>query len=251
MLMMLWSHGVFALYPAIDSANYQMIQSGMSLEEAEKLLTVEATEEMSAEGYGMLIREIYSKHYPADQVDAIVKDAVEKTKKNLEEQRLGNFGGVTKNVNNLSDGRKVVTFKSSGKSKDTTINLFVDSSGKIVAKDIEIENDLSDDSFSRSETAFQDSEVLDEDAFKKTFPEYEVKQTEGASGYTSMTSFYTTMTPTSQKGNQLAIRLKTKSSGPVGGEVAAGDNAEETFIKAVSDEADALGNGESPISPIT
>lgn len=235
----------------IDSANYQMIQSGMSLEEAEKLLTLEASLDISAEGYEKYQRQQFSKWFPdrPDVVEEQVKNSMENFEKNQEDATTM-YAGVTKNVTNLSDGRKVVTFKSDGKSTGSTINLFVDSSGKVVAKDISLTSKNSDN---ETRNTFQDTEVFDDDTFKKTFPEYEVQQVANpASGHTSMFAFYGEMAETgsltAKTGNQQGIRLKP--SGPVGGEVASGDDAEDEFIGAVVEEAAALGDAENPLSPI-
>lgn len=126
------------------------------------------------------------------------------------------------------------------------ITLFLDKDGKLVAKELkQTEGNNSPVTVSTTFSRFQ--EVFGEE-FESNIVERGDGGTEGASG--TIVSANDAGSRDDSSVSQSTITRVQNAGGPVGGDVATGEDAEEIYIEGVIAEADELGSGENPISPI-
>lgn len=196
-------------------------------------------------------------------------------------EALKNTEGNEVVTETLDDGRQIVTIKSKGEKADSSnmdsgrppqksdinnsVTLYLDKDGKLQAKSISqevngktttstqaysgfagtfgseyasVKNTTTDQNFLTTGTA-KKKRVEDVEATKAR-----VERAAKRGNFCVFCAVYKTVYIGSAS-------TTIKGSGPLGGEVATGENAQEEFVKGVARESEALGSGENPLSPIT
>ncbi|MBO6702573.1 MAG: hypothetical protein JJ921_09520 [Pseudomonadales bacterium] len=170
-----------------------------------------------------------------DEVDALLEK--EKSYDQLTGTRTAEG---KKSKEDLGDGRSKITYTSTATGKDSTstydtVTVYL-KDGKVIAK--EYTQNRAFDKYS-----YSDAQVLDNAEFQDAFGEdFELTD----QYQEAIDSRFDGTDQARYKGTQ----GNRKTFGPVGGEVATGEDAEQTYVDAVVRESEELGSGENPISPI-